>query len=359
MQRYCNGNPRTIITTCLHDTTVSMTIKDLQMLISNGEETNDMTLESYLSCLSAAIPRITYLPTHFSSILHDKGWEHAQKFFAGANRRRTRRSTSRPHMSGERVILIPYFINTNHWVAVARYESIQGVSFYYSDDLNCHATEQRVQQALQHTNTAFYPASTNWVRCSSTSYTPHSNECGLRALLALTLFAIQENPPTTILCPWMHTNLAQILRTWVAKTILTSNLDLAPFTTTNMNLTRSFAITDTSKPASLIPWPNRPTSLAPIIARKARKNRPKNQQKTAHVILNQINKYGTYSFPVNSEFPSTFPLIKASPLPHLPKRRYKKPLIWYHLTKNQSIQAVPKQQQRDQLTSQLLQIRNP
>jgi hypothetical protein len=68
-------------------------------------------------------------------------------------------------------------------------------------------------------------------------YVPHSNECGPRALLAAAIYSLHPNPNKNSLIPAMHPNIAQISRWWVAKSILTQDIDtnnLRPlFHTTN------------------------------------------------------------------------------------------------------------------------------
>jgi hypothetical protein len=50
-----------------------------------------------------------------------------------------------------------------------------------------------------------------WINCQAKTYHPHSNECGPQLLCALTLMAIHDSLTSTILLPYMHNNLAQIL----------------------------------------------------------------------------------------------------------------------------------------------------
>lgn len=69
-------------------------------------------------------------------------------------------------------------------------------------------TEASVKHTLSTGNDAFYPASTIWINCYNLTYQPHSNECGPRTLLALTIQALHQQPHNTMLLPYLHSNLA-------------------------------------------------------------------------------------------------------------------------------------------------------
>jgi hypothetical protein len=69
------------------------------------------------------------------------------------------------------------------------------------------------------TSTSFHPENATWTICPSYTYAPHSNKCGPRTLLVLTILAFSPNPNTHALIPYMHCNLSQISRWWVAKVI--------------------------------------------------------------------------------------------------------------------------------------------
>jgi hypothetical protein len=100
-------------------------------------------------------------------------------------------------------------------------------------------------------------------------YTASSCECGPRALLALTMMALHPNADSIILFPLMHPNLAQISRTWVAKTIITKHLDIYPFPNSQTNPPIPFR--GQSCPTSVIDWhPNSHISL-PMTHNKVKK----------------------------------------------------------------------------------------
>jgi hypothetical protein len=113
-------------------------------------------------------------------------------------------------------------------VAVTRRE-IQGqVIFLYANDMNSASTERTVRNILATSNPDFFPASAKWVTCQNYTYLPHSNECGIRTLLALTLQAMHPNLSENILLPIMHHNLAQIGRAWITLSLLNSDISLGP-----------------------------------------------------------------------------------------------------------------------------------
>lgn len=125
-------------------------------------------------------------------------------------------------MSGEDAIAIPCYVNNCHWVAVVRREIGRRVIFCYSDDLNCPETERSIRHILsQETCSRFYPSYAKWINCKTYTYRPHSNECGPRMLFATLIMLNHPNPHENILLPYMHPNLAQLSRVWIAQMILT------------------------------------------------------------------------------------------------------------------------------------------
>lgn len=136
--------------------------------------------------------------TAFSHLLWTHGWSQAQTLFAMTGRRHHPHSYARPHITGEHMILIPYFVNGNHWVAVAGREVNGQATFWYSDDLNCQHRENWVHQELRNASTEFYPTTARWIKCHCTTYQPHSNECGPCTLLALTIWPY--TPPHHLQC---------------------------------------------------------------------------------------------------------------------------------------------------------------
>jgi len=124
-------------------------------------------------------------------------------------------------------ILIPCHVNGNHWVALIRRIQNHRIYFYYSDDLNHSPTEHALRHLLQtSTDKEFYPDDAIWIKCHSLTYRPHSNECGPRTLLALTVLGLHQEPNECSLLPFMTSNLAQILRPWVASSILSGDIQI-------------------------------------------------------------------------------------------------------------------------------------
>lgn len=143
----------------------------------------------------------------------------------------------RPQILGEQAIAIPCFVINNHWVPVVQRKINGQTIFLYSDDLNDADTEHSLHtlKSIQ-TDTEFYPPTTQWIHCKSITYIPHSNECGPRMLLALAIMSLHPHLHADILLPFMHPNLSEIGRAWVANTILTQTLRLTMTSdTTSLN----------------------------------------------------------------------------------------------------------------------------
>jgi hypothetical protein len=160
-----------------------------------------------------------------------------------------------PKLSGESAVSIPCHINDNHWVMVTRRENLGQVIFLYADDLNNIVTENNVRHTLSSADPIFYPPSSTWIKCNNYTYTPHSNECGIRSLLAASVQALHPAPHENILIPYMHQNLAQIGRTWIATSLMNSHIDDAPLNWTIYQLNTLPSLPPyQSLPASLISW---------------------------------------------------------------------------------------------------------
>jgi hypothetical protein len=134
------------------------------------------------------------------------GWADAKQYFANPNRRNRIRAPEKPNKTGERAILIPAFINDSHWTGIVCREIKDRVMFLYADDMNNKNDEINMQQLLQNTDNEFYPADAIWINCSNNLYLPHSNECGPRTLLALTIMGAHPAPFREMLLPSMHSS---------------------------------------------------------------------------------------------------------------------------------------------------------
>jgi len=194
---------------------------------------DDSIMHHILHILYQTNSSFKFLDTNFSSSLIQKGWSHAyQKFFLHENTSRFAQSTKvKPTLSAE-IILIPFFIHASHWVAIVRRLIDGKVHFFYSDDLNSTNTYESIRSLFTtSTPEIFHPHDSTWVKIHAFTYVPHSNECGPRALLALLTIATHPSPHENILLPFMHGNLAQICRWWLAKAILLQRLDTDIFHT--------------------------------------------------------------------------------------------------------------------------------
>jgi hypothetical protein len=98
-------------------------------------------------------------------------------------------------------------------------------------------------------------------------YLPHSNECGIRALLALTIQALHPEPAENILLPIMHQNLSQIGRAWIALSLINQDIAMSPIQQAlHTNDYPRLTPTQRSDPATIIPW----SDLGPATTRVAK-----------------------------------------------------------------------------------------
>jgi hypothetical protein len=86
------------------------------------------------------------------------------------------------------------------------------------------------QYTSQLTSHNFHPESAKWINYNM--YYPHSNECGPRTMLALTIMSIHPSLSNTILLLFMDANIAQLSRWWITKSIISVSVDLTPIITT-------------------------------------------------------------------------------------------------------------------------------
>jgi hypothetical protein len=226
----------------------SVTTRLLRELISHGQMVQDNVLNVFLEILTTEY-QINYLSTFFIHILQrDRKWDNAKRWFNDSDRRPC---SYRPTLQSP-VILIPCHVHGNHWVALIRRIQNNRVHFYYSDDMNHPPTEQALKHLLQtSTDNTFYPDNAKWIKCHSLTYRPHSNECGPRTLLALAVLGLHHNPTEYSLMPFMTSNLAQILRTWVASSILSGEVHV-PTLPDSIEIIRTAY--GHSTPYSLIQW---------------------------------------------------------------------------------------------------------
>jgi len=196
----------------------------------------------------AAQTGVKYLNIFFLHIMdRHRAWRNLQSCFTQSA------SSCRPDhpMLSEPTILIPCHVNGNHWVALVRRILHGRIYFLYSDDMNHLPTEYKLKQLIETTaSKEFYPTNAIWINCKSTTFRPHSNECGPRTLLALTVLGLHPAPDTLSLLPFMAGNLAQILQTWAASSILSGKIPIPDLVFPRY----AYQAAGQSTPFSLISW---------------------------------------------------------------------------------------------------------
>jgi len=168
-----------------------MTVQDLCHLLSPTSAINQQAIQLYLHIFCSQF-QTTLLDTGFFTQLHQGGWSRVHSWFSSQKPTSSRRR-KRPLLSEESSIYIPCRVNNCHWVAVTRREVGDKVIFLYADDTNNPGKEHMVRNTLSSSHPIFYPA--------STQYQPHSNECGIRTLLALSIQALYHDSHPDILLP--------------------------------------------------------------------------------------------------------------------------------------------------------------
>jgi hypothetical protein len=90
-------------------------------------------------------------------------------------------------------------------------------------------TEHQICELItKQTCDRFCPQSAEWIVCQNYTYSPHSNECGPRMLITMSVMMTQPSPNKVILLPYMHPTIAQIARMFVAATLLTGKIITFP-----------------------------------------------------------------------------------------------------------------------------------
>jgi len=191
----------------------------------------DSIIHSFLCALKSIGPEIYFLDTNFHRELATHGWTYAyHKYFLHESSSRYAKLTQfKPTLSAP-VIVIPIHLNSFHWVVITKRIIGNRTYFLYADDLNSDNSYESLHNLYSSTLTSpsFHPAQSIWINCQSYTYLPHSNECGPRSLLAASIMALHPNPSSEMLLPFMHNNISQISRWWVAKSILISKVDPYP-----------------------------------------------------------------------------------------------------------------------------------
>jgi hypothetical protein len=156
-----------------------------------------------------ATKQMHYLSTFFMTLFQrDRSWESIQDWFNAGDHF----VPSQPQIDSTLPILIPCHVHGSHWVGIVRRVLNGTVHFFYADDLNLNNIENALQTFLfTHSDRRFYPANAIWTHCNSITFRQHSNECGPRTLLALTIMGSHPLPTADTLMPFMSPNLVQTL----------------------------------------------------------------------------------------------------------------------------------------------------
>jgi hypothetical protein len=150
-------------------------------------------------------------------------------------------------------------------VAVACRELDGNIIFLYADDMNSPATKAQVKKTLSTSDKTFFPETASWINCLNYTYLPHSNKCGIRSLLAMTVQALHPKPSSTILLPYMHGNIANFGQSWLATTLLNSFIPPEPLTWILAQSNFHFSThCQASTPFSLLQWSDQILSGTPL-----------------------------------------------------------------------------------------------
>jgi hypothetical protein len=173
----------------------SILVQDFRSLISPDTPINQQIIHLFLHQFSAQF-KTEFLESGFFSLLRDNGWERVHSWVFPR-----RQNINRSPLIDCPAISIPCHINGCHWIAVTRRIIAGQVVFLYADDMNSLASERQVRQIFANSNPNFYPPDTIWIKCNNFTYLPHSNECGIRTLLALIFKPFILLPTQTSYCP--------------------------------------------------------------------------------------------------------------------------------------------------------------
>jgi len=176
IKEYTQGPPRQQILCSTRNAQISISVTDLRELIA---PTSPIYQELLILGLEIACPifQESYLEPAFFPILQQNGWSGVKNWFVN-----NRSYNHHPNLS------IPVHIMGNHWVAVCRRTDSSLTTFYYADDINDASIETTIKNLLfVNAPQYFCPLGSRWVSCENTTYRPHSNECGPRKMLALSV----------------------------------------------------------------------------------------------------------------------------------------------------------------------------
>ena len=184
-----------------------------QMKLQLYKPINDSIIHAYTSILTSQFPNVKTVDTTFSRDLFRHDWIHSYNkyFLHSSSSKYAKRTKTKPNLDHP-IILMPFYIMDSHWVTLVRRKFDDRIHFFYSDHMNSSNTTHLIQQHISPLKLSkeFYPSNAMWHNCPSYTYLPHSNECGPRTLLALSVFALHPNPSQNMLLPYMNSNITQI-----------------------------------------------------------------------------------------------------------------------------------------------------
>ena len=183
----------------------------LQALLTPHQQIGENILTAFLEASCSVMQGVFYFDNTFYTWWKDEGWTKASKLLYNGTSRIHHISVNRPCLSIASALIILIHVLGNHWVIVVRKKHSTGhIAFYYADDLNLPRVASEVKQQFlgSRSDPIFCPPTAEWVVCPTTTYHPHQNECGARAVLHGVFIAYHPDPHKNMLMPLMHPNLA-------------------------------------------------------------------------------------------------------------------------------------------------------
>ena len=196
-----------------------------------GSPIDNTIMHYYLCSLSNTDPTIKFLDTNFHRDFVKHGWDvaHRKHFLHENSSRHSKHTNFKPTLYSP-IILIPIHVHQSHWVILTWRIIGERILFLFADDLNSSNIEESIHLLYSSTTTTqFYPSNSTWIFCWSYTYRPHSNECSPCSLLAGTIMSLNPNPSRDIIIPFMHSNIGQISRWWVASSIISNHVNISIF----------------------------------------------------------------------------------------------------------------------------------
>jgi len=261
-------NPDLPLTTIPGNSITSISLTSFLRLLKFNSPIDDSIFHGFLSLVHYSHKNIHCLDTNFSRDLFHLGWQHAfRKYFLHNFSSKYSHKTKIEPSIDSPDILIPIHIDGCRWVAL-NHRWINNITyFFYADDMNSPKTEDTIKHhfSTHSTSVEFNPHNSICVNCTNYTYHPHSNECGPRSLLALSIFGTHPSPTRNMFIPFMHPNIAQISRWWIAASLIRNVFDHAPLLdvipTPNISTTSLHMESSPAQIVTLQSYPN----IVPIV----------------------------------------------------------------------------------------------